>query len=109
VKEIESVFIFRLTLRFASSVQLELLLCLIDIFHPCKSSATYHNGLSVRMRISVFVAMMEAIANLLTYLLTHSLHGAGYYLKKFLKNILLSYGTRRYITVFTKARRWTLS
>jgi hypothetical protein len=25
------------------------------------------------------------------------------------KNILLSYGTRRFITVFTKARHWTLS
>jgi hypothetical protein len=25
------------------------------------------------------------------------------------KNILLSYGTRRFIIVFTKARRWTLS
>jgi hypothetical protein len=50
----------------------------------------------------------------LSYLLTHSLHGAGYYLKSWLllsssKNILLSYGTRRFITVFTKARYWTLS
>jgi hypothetical protein len=26
-----------------------------------------------------------------------------------IKNILLSYGTRRFITVFTKARHWTLS
>jgi len=25
------------------------------------------------------------------------------------KNILLSYGTRRFITVFTKARHWNLS
>jgi hypothetical protein len=46
---------------------------------------------------------------LLTHSLTHSLHGAGYYLKSWLslnlsKNILLSYGTRRFITVFTKAR-----
>jgi hypothetical protein len=48
------------------------------------------------------------------YSLTHSLHGAGYYLKSWLslsfsKNIPLSYGTRRFITVFTKARPWTLS
>jgi hypothetical protein len=28
---------------------------------------------------------------------------------QFVKNILLSYGTRRFITVFTKARHWTLS
>jgi hypothetical protein len=49
-----------------------------------------------------------------THSLTHSLHGAGYYLKSWLslslsKNIPLSYGTRRFITVFTKARHWTLS
>jgi hypothetical protein len=51
---------------------------------------------------------------LLTHSLTHSLHGAGYYMKSWLslslsKNILLSYGTRRFITVFTQARHWTLS
>jgi len=45
---------------------------------------------------------------LLTYLLTYSLHGAGYYLKSSLslslsKNVPLSYETRRFITVFTKA------
>jgi hypothetical protein len=56
---------------------------------------------------------------LLTYLLTysfthsHSLHGAGYYLKRWLslspsKNVLL-YGTRRFIAVFTKAHHCTLS
>jgi hypothetical protein len=49
-----------------------------------------------------------------TYLLTYSLHGAGYYLKSWLLlsssiNIPLSYGTRRFITVFTKARHWTQS
>jgi hypothetical protein len=50
-----------------------------------------------------------------SYLLTYSsLHGAGYYLKSWLslslsKNVPLSYGTRRFITVFTKARHWTLS
>jgi hypothetical protein len=48
-----------------------------------------------------------------TYLLTHTLHG-GYYLKSPMslslsKNILISYGTRRFITVFTKACHWTLS
>jgi len=47
-------------------------------------------------------------------LLTHSLHGAGYYLKNWLsislsKNILLSYRTQRFITMFTKARHWILS
>jgi hypothetical protein len=45
---------------------------------------------------------------------TYSLHGTGYYLKSRLllsssKNIPLSYGTRRLITLFTKARHWTLS
>jgi hypothetical protein len=45
---------------------------------------------------------------------TYLLHGAGYYLKSWLslglsKNILLSYGTRRFITVFTQARHWILS
>jgi hypothetical protein len=50
---------------------------------------------------------------LLTYLLT-LLHGAGYYLKSWLlfsslKHIPLSYGTRRFITVITKAHHWTLS
>jgi hypothetical protein len=52
-------------------------------------------------------------SNVLTYLLTHSLHGAWYYLKSWLslsfsKNIL-SYGTRRFITVFIQARHWTIS
>jgi hypothetical protein len=42
------------------------------------------------------------------------LHGAGYYLKSWLsltlsKNILLSYGIQRFITVFSQARHWTLS
>jgi hypothetical protein len=51
---------------------------------------------------------------ILTYSLTHSLHGAGYYLKSWFSlslsnNILLSYGYRRFITVFTQARHWTLS
>jgi hypothetical protein len=45
---------------------------------------------------------------------TYLIHGVGYYLKSWLslslsKNILLSYGTRKFITVFTKARHWTLS
>jgi hypothetical protein len=53
-------------------------------------------------------------SGLLTYLLTYSLHGAGYYLKSWLllsslKNIPLSYGIRRFITMLTKARYWTLS
>jgi hypothetical protein len=48
------------------------------------------------------------------YSLTHSLHGAGYYLKSWLslslsKNILLSYGNQRFIIVFTQAHHWTLS
>jgi hypothetical protein len=47
-------------------------------------------------------------------LLTYPLHGAVYYLKSWLslslsKNILFSYGTRRFVTVFTKARHWTPS
>jgi hypothetical protein len=45
---------------------------------------------------------------------TYLLHGTVYYLKSWLllsssKNIPLSYGTRSFITVFTKARHWTLS
>jgi hypothetical protein len=57
---------------------------------------------------------MIRLPYLLTYSLPHSLHGAGYYLKRWLslslsKNVLLSYGTRRFITVFTQARHWTLS
>jgi hypothetical protein len=63
-----------------------------------------HNGLRKTGRVGY----------LLTYLLTYSLHCAGYYLKSWVslslsKNILLSYGTRRFITVVTKARHWTLS
>jgi hypothetical protein len=51
---------------------------------------------------------------LLACLLTYSLHGAGHYLKSWQslslsKNILLSYGTQRFITMFTKACHWTLS
>jgi len=50
---------------------------------------------------------------LLTYLPAYLFHGAGYYLKNWLllnlsRNIL-SYGTRRFITMFTKARHWTIS
>jgi len=45
---------------------------------------------------------------------TYLPNGAGDYLKSWLsltlsKNILLSYGTRRFITVFTEACHWTLS
>jgi hypothetical protein len=41
-------------------------------------------------------------------------HGARYYLESWLslslsKNILLSYENRRFITVFTQARHWSLS
>jgi hypothetical protein len=48
------------------------------------------------------------------YLLPYFLHGAEHCLKRRLslslsKNILLSYGTRRFITVFTKVHHWTLS
>jgi hypothetical protein len=47
------------------------------------------------------------------YNLTYLLHGAGYYLKSWLSlsfsKTILSYGTRRFITVFTQARHWTLS
>jgi hypothetical protein len=44
----------------------------------------------------------------------HSLHGCGILFEKLtvpqlVKRILLLYGTRRFITVFTKARHWTLS
>jgi hypothetical protein len=51
---------------------------------------------------------------LLTYSLTHSLHGAGHYLRSWLslslsKKSCFFYGTRRFITVLTKARHWTLS
>jgi hypothetical protein len=60
------------------------------------------------------ITSLLLLTYLLTHSLTHSLHGAGYYLKSWLslslsKNILLSYETRRFITVFTKARHWTLS
>jgi hypothetical protein len=57
----------------------------------------------------------EGITNpSLTYIITYWLHGAGYYLRSWLslslsKNILLSYGTRRFITVYTQARHWALS
>jgi hypothetical protein len=54
------------------------------------------------------------ILDLLTYLLTYSLHGTGYYLKSWLSLSLSKlscflYGTRRFITVLTKARHRTLS
>jgi hypothetical protein len=63
---------------------------------------------------SFFVGAWQCWAISISYLLTYSLHGAGYYLKNWLllsssKNIPLSYETRRFITVFTKARHWTLS
>jgi hypothetical protein len=46
--------------------------------------------------------------------LNYLFHAEGYYFKSWLslslsKNILLSYETRRFITVFTQARHWTLS
>jgi hypothetical protein len=49
----------------------------------------------------------------ITYVLTYLLHGAVYCLKSWLslslsKNIL-PYWTRRFITIFTKARHWTVS
>jgi len=48
-----------------------------------------------------------------TYLL-NLLHGAGYYLKSQLSLTLLKisyflYGTRRFVTMVTKVRHWTLS
>jgi len=56
----------------------------------------------------------ELLTYLLTYLLTHSLHGSGYYLKADChpasqKISCFIYGTRRFITVFTKAHHWILS
>jgi hypothetical protein len=54
-------------------------------------------------------------AFLLTYLLTYLLTPwcriviEKLIVTQLVKNILLSYGTRRFITMFTKARRWTLS
>jgi hypothetical protein len=66
--------------------------------------------------ISCTVCKMELtylLTYLLTYSLTHSLHGAGYYLKADCRSAcqknVLSYGTRRFITVFTQARHWILS
>jgi hypothetical protein len=70
--------------------------------------------------INIFIGWFASVYSrisctyLFTHSLTHSLHGAGYYLKSWLslslsKNILLSYGTWRFITVFTQARHWTLS
>jgi hypothetical protein len=53
----------------------------------------------------------HVLTYLLTYLLTHSLTPWCRILFEKLrlsKNILLSCGTRRFITVFTKARHWTL-
>jgi hypothetical protein len=48
----------------------------------------------------------------LTHSFTHSLYGAGFYLKSchsaFQKISCFLYGTRRFITVFTKPRHWTL-
>jgi hypothetical protein len=46
--------------------------------------------------------------------ITYSFQGAGHYLKirmslSFSINILLSYGIRRFITMFKKSRHWTLS
>jgi hypothetical protein len=48
---------------------------------------------------------------LLTYLLTYSMvHDIIWKADcQLVKNILLSYGTRRFITVFTQARHWNLS
>jgi hypothetical protein len=64
-------------------------------------------------RLACYKILQWASKLLLTYLLTYSLHGAGYYLKSWLsfilsKNIPPSYGTRRFITMFTKARHRTL-
>jgi hypothetical protein len=75
---------------------------------PCRLSHEY--GLQYERHRH----LVTDIQDLLTYLLTYSLHGAGCYLKSslslsFSKNILFSYGTRRFITVFTKSRHWTLS
>jgi hypothetical protein len=45
--------------------------------------------------------------HLLTYLLTYLLDGTWHYFSTCQK-ILLSYGTRRFITIFIKAHHWTL-
>jgi hypothetical protein len=57
---------------------------------------------------------MSACNRINSIFITYLLHGAGHYLESWLslslsKNVLLSYGTRRFITVFTKSRYRTLS
>jgi hypothetical protein len=63
------------------------------------------------------LSQMHPIHNLPIYfpkIHTYLLHGAEYYLKSWLtptlsKKSCFLYGTRRLITVFTKARHWTVS
>jgi hypothetical protein len=60
------------------------------------------------------IIILENAPYVMFFLLTYLLHGARYYLTSWLSlslsiHILLSYGTRRFITVFTQARHWTLS
>jgi hypothetical protein len=45
----------------------------------------------------------------LTYLITNSLRGVGFAFKSLIVTPWFLYGTRRFITVFTKAHHWTLS
>jgi hypothetical protein len=55
-----------------------------------------------------------SLTHLLTYLLTYLLHGADYYLRAdchvtYQEISCFLFGTRKLVTVFTKARHWTLS
>jgi len=50
---------------------------------------------------------IKAFGHLNTYSIMHDIISKA--VTQLVKNILLSYETRRFITVFTKARHWTLS
>jgi hypothetical protein len=87
-------------------------LCCFSTSVYCCYRCLFRYRLSPETFEYTLVILTYLLTYLLTYSLTHSLLGAGY-LKRWLslsssKNIL-SYGTRRFITVFTQARHWILS
>jgi hypothetical protein len=82
--------------------------------HSPPSSAEVKECVELKLHSPNTSSWRGAYLSTETTLLTYLLLVAGHYLKSRLslslsKNILLTYGTQRFITVFTKARHWTLS
>ena len=67
-----------------------------------------------RINVQISCVEFDPIWTILTYLLTHSLHGAESFLRsqlvlQLIKKFSAFYGTRKFITVLTSARHLSLS